>query len=565
MIFSHTFIKQFFSNLTLVIIASILFALSFPNLLVENGIPLLAWIAYIPVFLIIYKSDIFACAFWGALYGYTSYSLFNYWLGVFHPLAGIIVGVIYTLYLGILFLFLKFALLIYPKKGYILHWILWLTYEYLRTFGFLGYSYGITAYSQWTVLPVIQIASLFGTLGVSALVVFPSAWLAAALKNFSFFSNVKTHNGKGRKTVYKPRFYQGVFACLRTELVNHFFMEKLSAIIWFICLLAALCYGFFFQGNYSNASTAVIALIQHNTNPWKSGLDEYRKDFYILRYLSDQALAAEPKPDMVVWPETAFVPRIYWHETYRGDPSSYILVKELLAYFAACNVPFLIGNNDARKDPSKNPNPDENYRVDYNAAILFTNGSMTQVYRKLHLVPFTEHFPYQKQFPRFYQWLKNSDTHFWEKGTENTIFQGPGFNFSSPICFEDSFPYISRNFVNKGAGLIVNITNDAWAKSLPSQNQHLSMSVFRAVENRRSLVRSAVSGQTCAIDPKGRIIAMAPPFSEAWITAEVPLVNEITLYTKYGDFPGKFFVILAFSLLILGGIRFIIKKTKKGN
>jgi apolipoprotein N-acyltransferase len=264
----------------------------------------------------------------------------------------------------------------------------------------------------------------------------------------------------------------------------------------------------------------------------------------------------------VVWSETAFVPRIYWHETYRDDPPSWTLVKELLDYLAAQDVPFVIGNDDARKDIAKNPRDD--HRIDYNAVMLYQGGKLTQLYRKLHLVPFTEHFPYEKQLPWVYNALVNTDTHFWEKGSEAVVFQGPGFTFSSPICFEDTFGYLSREFVRNGADLIVNLSNDAWSASLPAQNQHLSMAVFRAVENRRSMARSTASGQTCGIDPNGKVIALAPPFSEEWITVEIPIVKVDTVYTRYGDFLAQGFCAAAAFLLLFGGASCIIRNHKKG-
>jgi apolipoprotein N-acyltransferase len=89
--------------------------------------------------------------------------------------------------------------------------------------------------------------------------------------------------------------------------------------------------------------------------------------------------------------------------------------------------------------------------------------------------------------------------------------------------------------------------------------QHLSMAVFRAVENRRSMVRSTASGQTCAVDPNGKILAMAEPFTEAWLYADVPIVRSKTLYTSYGDYLGKAFVLSALLLLMTGIILYIIK------
>jgi apolipoprotein N-acyltransferase len=234
------------------------------------------------------------------------------------------------------------------------------------------------------------------------------------------------------------------------------------------------------------------------------------------------------------------------------------LVKELLDYLSQKDVPFAIGNDDARKDPSLNPNSFESNRVDYNAVMLFERGELTALYRKLHLVPFTEHFPYEKQLPWVYNALKNADTHFWEKGNEATVFNSRGVKFSTPVCFEDTFGYLSRDFVRNGAEIIVNLSNDAWSASLPAQMQHLSMAVFRAVENRRAMVRSTASGQTCAVDPNGKILAMAAPFTQAWLFAEVPVVSASTFYTKHGDYLGVAFTWAAVAVLISGALLYIL-------
>ena len=552
---------SFLVNLALVFIAAVLFAASFPNLLFEKGLPLLAWIAYVPVFILIRRIGFGASFFWGALYGYTAYGLFNYWLSVFHPLAGLIVGSIYLVYLALLFPLLNLASRIFPRRGYLLQFLLWMAFEYLRTLGFLGYSYGITGYSQWHWLPVIQIAEITGVWGVSALVVFPSVWLAAALYES------KTNQNKPQRTQSSQRKIIINFAIINSSLnkIKLFFRKEwVSALVWFVLLVSSLVYGFISPIDYSGERKAKLALIQHNTDPWQPSkaatvalaFEEYRKDFTILRRLSEEALMAHPDTDLVVWSETAFVPRIYWHTNYRDDPESWELVKELLAYLSSKDVPFVIGNDDARRDPDINPKGDN--RVDYNAVMLYERGELKTQYRKLHLVPFTEHFPYEKQLPLIHRALINADTHFWEKGKEAVVFNSNGIKFSTPICFEDTFGYLSRNFVRNGAELIVNLSNDAWSKSLPAQNQHLSMAVFRAVENRRSMVRSTASGQTCGIDPNGKILALAEPFSEAWLTVDVPIINPGTIYTKYGDYLGIFFSIAAFIVLISGLISYII-------
>ncbi|MDR3140004.1 MAG: apolipoprotein N-acyltransferase [Treponema sp.] len=522
----------FFIRLAAIIAASVLFAGAFPNLLFKNGLPFLAWVAYVPIFWLISQVSLGASVFWGALYGYAAYGLFNYWLSVFHPLAGLIVGLIYLGYFAVLFPLLKIAVLLFPKRGYILQWLLWIGFEYLRTQGFLGYPYGITGYSQWGMLPLIQISAVFGVWGVSALVVFPSVYIAAALKDS------------------------------RPPSLKAFFRHPLAALLWGCGLTGALIYGFVSPVDYSSAPAARIALIQHNTDPWRGGISEYRKNYEVLKRLSEEALAKKPAPDLVVWSETAFVPRIYWHTTYRDDPPSYALVKELLDYLAQQDVPFVIGNDDARLEVNERG---EWERVDYNGVLLFDRGEIAGLYRKLHLVPFTEHFPYRKQLPWVYDALVNADTHFWKKGEEATVFETRGLKFSSPICFEDTFGYLTRDFVKNGAEFIVNLSNDAWSKSLPAQMQHLSMAVFRAVENRRSMVRSTASGQTCAIDPNGKILAMAEPFTESQLTVEIPIVTPPpSLYTRYGDFLPPLCMTVALFMLLAGVFLRIIKSNQKG-
>jgi apolipoprotein N-acyltransferase len=465
------------------------------------------------------------------------------------------------IYLAVVFVFMKLAVIMFPKRGYLLQWIIWLAYEYLRTLGFLGYSYGITGYSQWQVIPLIQIASIAGVWGVSALVTFPSFWLAKAIEPQTKDSTIRNEEKKDNLSLIKNQ-KSGLWWFVVENLKIFFQREKIPAIIWVVALVASLVFGFMSYKDFSSYPAAQIALIQHNADPWEATkaptswqvIEAYRRDLSALIRLSDEAINSYPKPQLVVWPETAIIPRIYWHTNYRDTQNTWLVVRDLLRYLSSQDVLFLIGNDDARMDIAKNPDPQQRHRVDYNAAMLFENGINTQTYRKVHLVPFTEHFPYKKIFPKFYEFLKNADTHFWEKGEEETVFSGPGFTFSAPICFEDTFGYLSRNFVRNGADVLVNLSNDAWSNSLSAQYQHLGMAVFRAVENHRPMVRSTSTGQTSAIDPMGRVIAEAPPFQEAWLNVSIPLVKTNTLYTLLGDYLGVFFVFTAVILLLFGAL-----------
>lgn len=521
----------FFSEIGLLLLSSVLFSLSFPSFLSPNsGFAVLSFISVVPVFIVVHRSSWKLIAFFGIFYGFVTYAIFNYWLSTFHPLAIVIVPIIYAVYFLILFPFLKLADKLFPKNGYLVQIFLWISYEYLRTKGFLGYPYGNIGYALSSWLPFIQSASVLGSWGISFFVIFPSAFIGNALKD-------------GR---------QGFMA-----FVNE---QKRSVVLYSVLVVVNLIFGFSVMRDYSQFPKWRVALIQHNADTWKGGIRTYERNFGILKRLSLEAL--KENPDIVVWSETSFVPGVDWHTRYRTDKERYALVKDLKDFLATQKIPYVIGNDDGQiKDPDLPPVlPDGTYnRVDYNAVFLYENGELKKTYRKIQLVPFTENFPYKKTFPKFYQLLVDHDYHFWEKGTEYTVFNAAGVKFSTPICYEDVFGYISRNFVKRGAQVIVNMTNDSWSGAVSAEVQHMQMAVFRAIENRRSVVRSTNSGMTVIIDPDGRILKSLKPFTEGYLVGDVPVYDgTVTLYTVLGNWFAFLFLALSAILLGFGIIRYII-------
>ena len=113
--------------------------------------------------------------------------------------------------------------------------------------------------------------------------------------------------------------------------------------------------------------------------------------------------------------------------------------------------------------------------------------------------------------------------------------------FGVLICFEDAFPHIVRKFVKRGALFMVNITNDAWFRRSSGPYQHALSSVFRAVENRVPLIRSANTGFSCFISAKGEVIDRVCDtsgrdlFVTGYKTCEINLSKISTFYTKWGD------------------------------
>ncbi len=532
-------LRTYGSEVLLLLAGALLFALGFPSFISDNGIGIFGFIALIPVLAVIKNAPWKVTWFYGWFYGLTSYLIFNYWLSSFHPLAIFISPLVFSFYGIFLFPILKWAISLFPTYGYLLQTMIWIGYELLRTKGFFGYAYGILGYTQYRFIPFIQISSVFGVWGVTLMTVFPS------IMGGNLFGDI----------------LNGSFICNKRSFAAYFKRHRISIYAYILLFIAVLIFGFVSIANHEKEEPDRVwrvAVIQHNADSWKGGFTTYQQNFNNLRRLSLEALA-HGDPEIIIWSETAFIPAIYWHSNYKTDERMYGLVDEFLTFANGLPVPLLTGNDDGRlKDESKDPvNADGSYnRIDYNAVVLFEDGQFETSYRKQHLVPMTEHFPYEKTFPRLYQYLRDHKYHFWEKGLIPVVFDAnDGVTFSTPICFEDIFGYLSAEFVQAGADVIVNMTNDSWSGSVAAEVQHSAMAVFRSVENRRSTVRGTNSGISVVIDPLGRELASMEPFQKGYMNADVPIYTYAdTIYTRYINWFPRLMIYLSMLILVVGSL-----------
>jgi apolipoprotein N-acyltransferase len=155
-------------------------------------------------------------------------------------------------------------------------------------------------------------------------------------------------------------------------------------------------------------------------------------------------------------------------------------------------------------------------------------------YDKVHLVPFGEYVPLKRFFP-FINRLVPAAGDF-ASGKKIAPLKLPSFSAGVLICFEVIFPELARFRARDGAGIFVNLTNDAWFGITSAPYQHLSMAVFRAVENRRPLIRAANTGISAFISPEGKIINQSELFMEEVLKNKVSLGHlSLRFYTRYGD------------------------------
>ena len=104
------------------------------------------------------------------------------------------------------------------------------------------------------------------------------------------------------------------------------------------------------------------------------------------------------------------------------------------------------------------------------------------------------------------------------------------------ICFESAFPAIARHFVQDGADVLVNISNDGYLGETPVMRQHLANAIFRAVENDRDLIRVTNSGISAYISSDGLVLNPTPGFQEAVRTWTISKsAAQTTFYSRHGD------------------------------
>ncbi len=516
----------------LTLLSAFLVAVAMPSFLSLDGFWILGWIAFVPLFLVLRSARFGHGVFYGTTFGVFTTLLSSYWLGTFNLVSLQITVLIFLIYYLV---FTPVSLLLYRTARWarvLVFPLAFTLFEYLRSTGFLGYPWALAAHSQYQVLPLIQVTAVTGVWGLSFLVLLGNSAIAEYL-------GALIDRGTNRRGSCGEPAGDVVRRSARSLIAVY---GAIGAVV--VAGALALWTGDRPNGNPDpDARSVTIAQIQQNNDPRKT---DYEQTFETLRTLTDAVMVAEP--DLVVWSETAFVPNIRrWSE----DTSSrrfHLLVREFLEYQRGLGTWLLTGNDDYEIIYGEDGR--EVRRDHFNAAVLFDDsGTRRETYHKIQLVPFTEHFPYRDQFPWVYELLLSFDVHFWAQGREHVVFEHPLVSFATPICYEDVFPNLVRTLVREGAEVIVNLSNDYWSLAEVQAKQHFVAGMFRAVENRRPVIRATASGLTGQVDPYGRVLQTAPYFQEAAMVSRVRITDQATtIYTRLGDY---FPVVSGVALLML--------------
>ncbi|MFC1891377.1 apolipoprotein N-acyltransferase [Thermodesulfobacteriota bacterium] len=457
----------------------------------------LAWIAFIPLLKAIETESLSESFRLGFVAGLANYLTLIYWLALVFKGYG---GLNIILSLSILVL-ICFYFAIYPAVFSLLsHYLknspyrilgtagIWITLEFLRGKLFTGLPWCLLGYSQFEELSLIQISDLVGVYGISFIIMAVNILLYIILSR-----------------------------SLRYTFRHH----KIEILITVLILVSAFIYGEKRIAEYNRENkaqkTVKIAVIQGNIDQAVKWDLEYQEDTLNL-YHRLTSSTYDFTPDLIIWPETAAP--FFFQDGTEHSRKIMDIAKESSAHTIFGSPAYKLMQDGT------------NY---YNRVYLVSpDGFVTDYYDKVHLVPFGEYVPL-KAFIPFIRILAQAAGDF-VPGEKIAPVKVPDLSAGVLICYEAIFPELSRIQVQKGSEILVNVTNDAWFGMTSAPYHHLAMTVFRAVENKRHLIRSANTGFSAFIRPDGSMISHGGLFTEEVLMHEVKISNlSLTFYSRYGD------------------------------
>lgn len=422
----------------------------------------------------------------------------------------------------------------------------WLLFEWFRTLGRLSMPFTLISHS-WTEWPsLIQFASAAGEIGVSFQILLLSTGLLAAMIAFL----PKSSPWLARLGILGNS--PGAAFSQRTLTITCFSTLAAFTLISVISILR-----FHHLANTSAADRFKVLVVQPNIDQFTKMNSYMHHDPQVRQHLQEAAnqihedllkIAAEDT-QLIVMPETTFASL-----DFIGD---YGLHRRIEAMLDPIGADALFGADRVIFDDMGNP-------IEfYNSSYFVPHGSTIRSATnqdKMRLVPFGEHLPYFDMIPFFNDTLVQIAS--FHEGKEITIFESRDWKFGALICFESTFGLQARRITAKGANFLCIITNDAWYRWSEGDGpvwsagpaQHHALSIMRAIETRRPVIRAANTGISSVIRHNGAIIESLSLGNRGVLESAIQPQRVLTLYVRFGNTP------LVLLCMIVLGIIFVREK-----
>lgn len=499
-------------------------ALAFP----KPGLHPLAWLALVPLLLAVRGRDAWRAWLLGMGFGLVLRAGTLYWLthamtrfgGLSWPLALLATGALaayLALYQGA-FAVVAARTELRDASGAVLLAATWTGLEMLQGILFSGFPWALLGYAGGGWAPLLQVADVAGVWGLGFLVVLVNVALAALV----------LHGRSG----LRPAALAGLAVALAVGY-GSFRLATAPPAPTGRLLDAAGTASALPEGPGGSLDVGVVQGNVSQDRKW----DPASRAALVDRHLELSRRAMEAGADLVVWPESS------WPDPLgvERDIDARRRIGELAADHGAG---VLVGSVHVDDDGEV-----------ANAAVLFgPDGGLAGRYDKVHLVPFGEYLPLRDWLPDSLGPLVQAVGALRPGEAEQRLLgedvEGlPRLGLA--ICYEIVFPGLVRRGTERGAELLVTITNDAWYGTTSGPYQHYSMARFRAVENRRWLVRAANTGISGIIDPWGREASRSRLDTRAVLVAGVRPGSARAPYLTIGDSLGRVCAVIAVVALAL--------------
>ncbi|HEY2153772.1 MAG TPA: apolipoprotein N-acyltransferase [Vicinamibacterales bacterium] len=472
--------------------SGVLLALSFPKF----GHPAFAWVALAPLLIALKGAPLRRAFFLGLLAGGIYFTGTLYWItrvmalygGLATPIAMLVNAALIAylaLFPAVFALVVRRLAVAYGRRAFLAVPFVWAATELGRTYIITGFPWVLLGYSQATVLPIAQFASLAGVYGVSMLVTTTSTALAA----FATAAPTTATYTRARPLVLTIVLVVGVAAWGSERLATN----TLTA----------------------SGDTIRVGMVQGNVDQGEK-MSLQRSTEIFQDYIDKTRQAIAKGAAFVLWPESS-TPFIF-----EEDHDAANRVREVAR---EAHAAILVGSDQVERGrPNKW----------FNSAFLVgPDGIVAGVYRKIHLVPFGEYVPLQKLL--FFAAPLTEQVGTFSPGTSAELLPVRGHPVSVSICYEVVYPALVRTFVEAGSELLTTITNDAWFGATSAPYQHFEQASMRAIEEGRYMVRSANTGISGIVDPYGRVLARTAINEPAVVVGDVRFVRTTTFYARHGD------------------------------
>ncbi len=506
----NTFLKKYYPLLP-ALLSGILLVLSFPRF----DFFLLAWTGFVPLLFSLWKKDWREAFLFGFVFGMVYFFGTLYW--VYHSinhfggisfLSSIIIVLFLSAYLS---LFPAFFSMLYSQvyrktrlPALFIAPVLWVSIEFIRSYALTGFPWSSIGYSQYRFLSLIQVSDISGVYGISFLVLAVNGFICDLL-------------------LLRKRLKEMPLFPLS------YFMAGASLLL--VLIIASLGYGFWRLHQDRDGRSLTISVIQGNIEQDKKWEPVYQDEVInIYSRLSEEAM--KKQPSLIVWPETA-VPFLFG--------SDMVNTERIIQFQKQTGTALLFGSVLEKRRTA------ESTDLSNSAVLLDREGKKSYVYDKIHLVPFGEYVPLRKVLFFIDKLVVGIGDYI--PGRQYLQADTELGRFGTLICYEVIFPGLVRKFFTRGGDFMVTITNDAWFGNTAGPYQHFSMTVFRAIENRKPLARAANTGISGFIDSNGRILTQSGLFERQVLTYTLKTDPSMTFYTKFGDLFSFFCMVISIILL----------------